>query len=267
LYVGGLERRVSDDSLRVRFGHFGHILDIDVKNWESPSPFAFIQFADIQSVVRAINAYNGGAASSGVANSGSHAGITSKNKFKTNWGRTIVTNKIWIGGLPASCSQDYIREKIRVSFTDTFNELIYDRRWNEALLLFVSNDSAQRALTMIKTKQITFWNDDEKRDVHVPVDYCSEKLHDYFVDRKFRADKESATTTVATAAASSALCTNAATSELNLSSSGTTVVASSFGAGSSSSAGAASSAAVVPSTSSLLAPPPDPPSHLRDTSR
>lgn len=29
---------------------------VDVKNWESPQPFAFIQFADIQSVVRAINA-------------------------------------------------------------------------------------------------------------------------------------------------------------------------------------------------------------------
>lgn len=32
-------------------------MNSDVKNWESPSPFAFIQFADIQSVVRAINAY------------------------------------------------------------------------------------------------------------------------------------------------------------------------------------------------------------------
>lgn len=28
LYVGGLERRTTDDSLRARFGHFGHILEI-----------------------------------------------------------------------------------------------------------------------------------------------------------------------------------------------------------------------------------------------
>ncbi|VDM37512.1 unnamed protein product [Toxocara canis] len=226
LYVGGLERRTSDDSLRARFAHFGHILDIDVKNWESPSPFAFIQFADIQSVVRAINAYNGS------SSSGSHA-CANKGKFKTNWGRTIVTNKIWIGDLPSSCSSDYVREKIRVSFTETFNEVIYDPRWNEALLLFATNDSAQRAFTMIKTKQIAFWDGDEKRDVHVPVDYCSEKLHDYFVDRKFRGDKESAA------------------SDLN--------GASAFGGSSATTA--------VASTSSLLAPPPDPPSHLRDMPR
>uniref|UniRef100_A0A915BDJ7 Msx2-interacting protein n=1 Tax=Parascaris univalens TaxID=6257 RepID=A0A915BDJ7_PARUN len=225
LYVGGLERRTSDDSLRSRFAHFGHILDIDVKNWESPSPFAFIQFADVQSVVRAINAYNG--------NSSSSHTCGNKAKFKTNWGRTIVTNKIWIGELPSSCSPDYLREKIRVSFTETFNEVIYDPRWNEALLLFANNESAQRAFTMIKTKQIAFWDGDEKRDVHVPVDYCSEKLHDYFVDRKFRGDKESAA------------------SDLN----GT----SSFGTSSATSA--------VAPTSSLLAPPPDPPSHLRDIPR
>lgn len=37
-----------------------------------------------------------------------------------------------------------------------------------------------------------FWNADEKKDVHVPVDYCSEKLHDYFVDRKFRGESGNA---------------------------------------------------------------------------
>uniref|UniRef100_A0A0R3RGC1 SPOC domain-containing protein n=1 Tax=Elaeophora elaphi TaxID=1147741 RepID=A0A0R3RGC1_9BILA len=83
-----------------------------------------------------------------------------------------------------------------------------------------------------------FWNADEKKDVHVPVDYCSEKLHDYFVDRKFRGESGNAL--------------------LN-------------GTGSSSYAGnstlaCSSSGSAVASTSSLLAPPPDPPSHLRDTS-
>ncbi|VDN30504.1 unnamed protein product, partial [Gongylonema pulchrum] len=173
----------------------------DVKNWESQSPFAFIQFADIQSVA--------------------------------NWGRTIVSNKIWISEVPPSCSADYLREKMRVSFTDTFSEVIYDPRYREALLLFVNNDSAQRAFSLIKMRQIAFWNADEKRDVHVPVDYCSEKLHDYFVDRKF---------------------------PLN----GTGPSA--YGnAGISACPGSGSSLALA-STSSLLAPPPDPPSHLRDFS-
>ena len=53
--MGGLESRIPDDSLRRRFKAFGPILDVDVKNYESPSPFAFIQFADIDSSVKAIN--------------------------------------------------------------------------------------------------------------------------------------------------------------------------------------------------------------------
>ncbi|VDM97032.1 unnamed protein product [Thelazia callipaeda] len=196
LYVGGLERRTTDDSLRSRFSYFGHILETEVKNWESPSPFAFIQFTDIHSVVCAINAYAQSSHSSG-----------SKGKLK-----------------------------IRVSFTDTFTEVIYDPRYKEALLLFNSNDSAQRAFTMIKTKQIAFWNADEKKDVYVPVDYCSEKLHDYFVDRKFRGESGGS------------------------SSNGTDL---------GSYSGSMMSLCGEPSTpsasTSLLAPPPDPPSHLRDT--
>ncbi|EJD74291.1 hypothetical protein LOAG_18374 [Loa loa] len=208
LYVGGLERRTTDDSLRSRFSCFGHILETEVKNWESPSPFAFIQFADIQSVVCAINAYAQSTHSSG-----------GKGKLKMNWGRTIVSNKIWIGELPSSCSADYLREKIRVSFTDTFNE---------------------KAFSMIKTKQVAFWNADEKKDVHVPVDYCSEKLHDYFVDRKFRGESGNALVN----GNGPGSCTGNST--LACSSGGLAIAST--------------------SASSLLAPPPDPPSHLRDTS-
>ncbi|MCP9261314.1 Msx2-interacting protein [Dirofilaria immitis] len=224
LYVGGLERRTTDDSLRSRFSYFGHILETEVKNWESPSPFAFIQFADINSVVCAINAYAQSAHSS-----------AGKGKLKMNWGRTIVSNKIWIGELPSSCSADYLREKIRVSFTDTFNEVIYDPRHREALLLFSNNESAQRAFSMIKTKQVAFWNADEKKDVHVPVDYCSEKLHDYFVDRKFRGESGNARKFFVVYRYR--FCKKKQ-----------------WGS------------AIASTSTSLLAPPPDPPSHLRDTS-
>ena len=54
LYVGNLERRISEDGLKDRFGQYGIIVDVDVKNRESPAPFAFVQFADISSVVKAM---------------------------------------------------------------------------------------------------------------------------------------------------------------------------------------------------------------------
>lgn len=55
LYVGNLDKYCKEDVLRARF-NFGHILELDIKNRDSFSPFAFIQFNDITSVVNAIAA-------------------------------------------------------------------------------------------------------------------------------------------------------------------------------------------------------------------
>ena len=55
LYVGGLETNPTEQSLRRRFDRFGTILEVDVKNPESPSPFAFIHFVDMDSTVKAVN--------------------------------------------------------------------------------------------------------------------------------------------------------------------------------------------------------------------
>lgn len=74
--------------------------------------------------------------------------------FQANWGRTAVNNKIWICEVPSNCSAEYMREKIRASFTDTFSEVIYDSRYNEALLVFSNSESAQKAYSMIKSKQM-----------------------------------------------------------------------------------------------------------------
>jgi RNA recognition motif-containing protein len=54
LYVGNLDKHCKEDWLRLKFSEFGHILEVDTKNRESFSPFAFIQFTNIESVVKAI---------------------------------------------------------------------------------------------------------------------------------------------------------------------------------------------------------------------
>jgi RNA recognition motif-containing protein len=55
LYVGNLDKHCKEEILRARF-NFGHILELDIKNRDSFSPFAFIQFTDIMAVVNAITA-------------------------------------------------------------------------------------------------------------------------------------------------------------------------------------------------------------------
>lgn len=54
LYVGNLDKHCKEEVLRARFGEFGNIIDVDIKNKDSFAPFAFIQFADIASVVKSI---------------------------------------------------------------------------------------------------------------------------------------------------------------------------------------------------------------------
>lgn len=60
LYVGNLDKYCKEDALRSRFCEFGHVIDVDIKNKESFSPFAFVQFNDILSVVKSIMANQNG---------------------------------------------------------------------------------------------------------------------------------------------------------------------------------------------------------------
>lgn len=86
LYVGSLERKIKEDMLRNRFARFGHIIEVDIKNRESPSPFAFIQFADIGSVVKVIQEFQHN-------RTGMLGAKNERLKFKVNNKRTII-NKI-----------------------------------------------------------------------------------------------------------------------------------------------------------------------------
>ncbi|VDM62234.1 unnamed protein product [Angiostrongylus costaricensis] len=174
LYVGGLESRISDDTLRRRFGKYGLILDVDVKNYESPSPFAFIQFADIESAVRAINAH-----SSSVV----HANRKGK-KFQPNFGRSMTTNKLWVGSIPPQIGEDYVIQKLR-SLSEGVVDVVVDMRVRQAIVVFSSTEGAQAALNRIKAgvpKQFVFKV--ESGEARVPADFCSDRLHDHFIDRK-----------------------------------------------------------------------------------
>ncbi|KAK5966954.1 RRM domain-containing protein [Trichostrongylus colubriformis] len=174
LYVGGLESRISDETLRRRFGKYGTILDVDVKNYESPSPFAFIQFADIDSAVRAINTH---------VSTVQPANKKGK-KFQPNFGRSMTTNKLWIGSIPPQIAEEYVIQKLR-SLSEGVVDVVVDMRVRQAIVVFSSTESAQAALNRIKAgvpKQFVFKV--ESGEARVPADFCSDRLHDHFIDRK-----------------------------------------------------------------------------------
>ncbi|CAD5216009.1 unnamed protein product [Bursaphelenchus xylophilus] len=184
LYVGSLERKIKEETLRSRFSRFGQIVEVDIKNKESPSPFAFIQFANIDSVVNAIAACQN--------NRAGMVGLKGERlKFKVNWGRPIPTSKLWVGGLPRSCNNEYLFSKLRsvTTQTDGVKEVIYDASHNEALVLFKNVEQSQLVHNKIKNRQLIIPPERPQKEQQFGgqqlVDYASDKLHDFFVDRKF----------------------------------------------------------------------------------
>lgn len=103
----------------------------------------------------------------------------------------------------------------------------------------------------------------------MPVDYCSEKLHDYFVDRKFRSESGNARKFLECMTIDFASKVTFSKHLGNICNKNFVVV---NGGGSSSYTGSSMPScssggpAIASTSSSLLAPPPDPPCHLRDPS-
>lgn len=136
----GLECRITEDNLRSRFDRFGQILEIEIKNRESPSPYAFIHFNDVNSVVKAAQEYWNNREAFG------------RNRLKLNFGHSRPSNKLWLGSLPNSCHEDYIKSKLsRVIPAEQILEINYDSKFHEALVLFKTIESTATILAAIKS--------------------------------------------------------------------------------------------------------------------
>ncbi|PAV85157.1 hypothetical protein WR25_04428 [Diploscapter pachys] len=142
LYVGGLEFRTTEESLRQRFSKLGDILEIDVKNPESPKPFAFIQFSDIDAVCRAINSSRSESKKDG-----------KKDRFtpnkNPNFGRSLQQPKLWIGRLPPSVTEEYVVQKLK-TLADGVTDVVVDMRIGQAIVIFSKSDYAANAYTRIR---------------------------------------------------------------------------------------------------------------------
>ncbi|KAI6184486.1 hypothetical protein M3Y97_00601500 [Aphelenchoides bicaudatus] len=181
LYVGNLDKHCKEDWLRSKFSEFGHILEVDIKNRESFSPFAFIQFTNIDSVVRAIISNQNSKQTTGVQRN-------DRSKLKLNFGKAIVpSTRVWIGALPTSCSQEYLFFRLRHISPDGVQEVDYDSTNHEALITFKNVEQAQIVYNKIKSRQFVIPPEKPQKDAQSylhHVDFASEKLYDFFSDRR-----------------------------------------------------------------------------------
>jgi hypothetical protein len=136
LYVKNLSPNVKVEHLKSRLGTVATIIEIEIKNPESPHPYAFIQFPDIISVMNTIIHYY------------SPQSDDSDKKYKLNWGKTKLSSKLWIGEIPRNFSKDEIQAKIKACQEPT--EFIFDKARYEAIAVFRHRELATKVMDDIK---------------------------------------------------------------------------------------------------------------------
>ncbi|CDW53845.1 RRM 5 and RRM 1 domain containing protein [Trichuris trichiura] len=162
LYVGNLWNGITPEVLKEQFSAYGTVLDIEIKNKETPAPFCFIQYADISSVVNAVLALE-------------IDGYVGKNKVKVGFGKPLPTPTVWIDGLQPDITEAYLTRKM--NFYGAIKDVLIDRTSGQALVTYDGVEAATNAVQDMKGRTI-----DNQR---VRIDFCSRELHDLMVDRMY----------------------------------------------------------------------------------
>ncbi|MPC13982.1 Protein split ends [Portunus trituberculatus] len=129
LFIGNLEKDVTTEDLKKHFEQFGEIIEIDIKK-QSVSTFAFCQYSDIRSVVRAMRQMDG-----------EHLGA---NRIKLGFGKSMPTRCVWIDGVPENLTEKQLYEQFS-RFGHVIHTVI-DREKGHALIFYDTEKYASSAV-------------------------------------------------------------------------------------------------------------------------
>lgn len=129
LFIGNLEKDISAAELRKHFDAFGEIIEIDIKK-QGASAYAFCQYSDIVSVVKAMRKMDG-----------EHLG---GNRVKLGFGKSMPTSVVWIDGVSETASDAYLTTQFN-RFGSVQNVAV-DRERKLALVYFEQIQHAQMAV-------------------------------------------------------------------------------------------------------------------------
>ncbi|KAL7060690.1 hypothetical protein AAHC03_09196 [Spirometra sp. Aus1] len=141
LFVGNLcSASVTQEDLRRVFQIYGDIIEIDIKTQTNQpgTSYAFVQYCDIKSVVRALCDQE-------------NVRISGK-QVKLGFGKSQPSNVVWLDNLSVSMTEAFlVRQFGRYG---RLNHVVLDRKLLRALLYFDTIEAAQRALN--ETRNRTF---------------------------------------------------------------------------------------------------------------
>ena len=158
LFIGNLEKDVTPSELRKHFDQFGEIIEIDIKKQGAVSSYAFCQYSDIVSVVKAIRAMDG-----------EHLGA---NRIKLGFGKSMPTLCVWVDGVSDAVSEKYLRSQFEMYGTITSVHI--DRDKGQALIFYEQVVNAQQAVA--KNRGINL------KGRKIQVDFASRECQEAFYE-------------------------------------------------------------------------------------
>ncbi|CAF0747547.1 unnamed protein product [Adineta steineri] len=168
LYIGNLQSEISHNELRELYSEYGDIIDIEIKRQQSSNSqiFAFIQYTDIKSVVKAMESK-----------------IIRDHSIKLGFGKSQPTNVLWLGNLPSNITESDLRLFLNRITNLSSNEIldIYIDNRNcpknqiiQCLVYFIDIITAQNSINLIRGKKI--------QSKRIQVDFASKILVTTFSD-------------------------------------------------------------------------------------
>ena len=140
------------------------VQDVDIKQ-SSSSSYAFVQFVDIESVVRALE-------------NGDSVRLRGQ-KLKLGFGKSQANNCIWLASLTDSVSESFLRRQF--GRFGKITQILIDRKKWRALIYFDNIEAAQNSVTEIKNRGLV--------NKKVQIDYASRECQQHFVNDLYKTDQ------------------------------------------------------------------------------
>lgn len=158
LFIGNLEKDITVAELRKHFECFGEILEIDIKK-QGSSPYAFCQYADIVSVVKAVRKMDG-----------EHLGST---RIKLGFGKSMPTTCVWFDNIAETVTESYLSQQC--ARFGIVQKVAIDRERKMGLVTFDQISSATQAVKEMRGVPL--------RGRKLQVDFASRECIDAFCAR------------------------------------------------------------------------------------
>ncbi|KAL4084571.1 hypothetical protein QTP88_027514 [Uroleucon formosanum] len=139
LFIGNLNSNTIAADLRKNFETFGEIIEIDIKkgnniNGSTTGTYAFVQYIDISSVVKAMRTMDGE--------------FLAGSRINLGFGKSLATTCVWIDGVAESVSEKYLASHFNQFGSVT--HCVIDRTREHALVFFQQIAHAQLAVTQMR---------------------------------------------------------------------------------------------------------------------